>query len=114
MRTAEEIVQYIDNLEQRMLKRPGMYAGSPQSLEIQIELLESLRAFILTDQSEPLHLSAYREYAQRVAKVGPLSFTVKRSNDIWHQFIDFFRGYLANQGRIKEKTSSRQKRKRMK
>src|ERR1035438_3410077 len=105
MKTPDEIVMFIDSLERHMLRRPSMYTSSPESLEDQLQLLESLRLFVVSDKPDSSVTSAYREYAQRVGKSGAMSFTGKRRNEIWHEFCQFFNGYLKSQGRIEEKKS---------
>jgi hypothetical protein len=111
MKTAEEVVRLIEALEQAILKRPGMHAGSREMLEAKLELLESLRASILSDSSMPTGALAYRDYAQQVAQVGPLGFTGKCRHEMWDQFIEFFKGYLASQGRMEVKKKRPKRRK---
>jgi hypothetical protein len=112
VKTPSEIVGFIDDLQRHMLQRPSMYASSPESLEEQFGLLESLRAFIMSDQPGFPTNSGYREYAMQVGKCGAMSFTGKRRQDIWEDFCKFFRGYLKSQGRVKEKRSDWKSRRR--
>jgi hypothetical protein len=106
MKTPDEIVAFIDTLERHMLRRPSMYALTPESLEEQLQLLESLRAFILSGQQNSSGMSAYREYVMRVGRSGAMSFTGKLRNDIWREFCKFFEGYLKSQGRSDKKKSN--------
>jgi hypothetical protein len=103
MKTPDEIVQFIDDMERHMLQRPRMYASNPQSLEEQLTLLENLRAFTISDQPGFPRDSEYREYATRVGKSGAMSFTGRFTNEIWGEFCKFFKTYLVSQGRVEQK-----------
>ena len=103
MKTAEQILQHVESIERGMLRRPQMYASSPSSLEEQLHVLASVREFILSDEDGFPRESAYREYSQRVGKVGVISFTHKCTQEIWDRFCKFFKGYLVSQGRAHER-----------
>jgi hypothetical protein len=53
MRSAKEILEYIDTFYRRALARPSMFASTPQSLEEKLSTLERLRQFILSDGQTP-------------------------------------------------------------
>lgn len=91
--TIEYLVQYIDNLFNNMMTRPGMYAGSmpesKSSLENQVYLLLQLRSVILNKDPAPT-LRAFRMNAAKYVKklnlpsfgAGPITATCNSELDV--------------------------------
>jgi hypothetical protein len=63
MRSAAEVLTYIDNLINFALERPAMYASSPAALEEVLFRLDEVRDFILSDATKAgLPKSSYTRF----------------------------------------------------
>jgi len=67
MRTAEEVLKYIDMTYARMLQRPRKYASDPSSLEQLFYMLEDIRAFIMNDSCKENTIQRTNKFGEFVA-----------------------------------------------
>lgn len=99
MRSAGDILRYIESYQLHMLDRPHMYSANPESFEEKIHFIERLRAFILDSEEEWSDYLVNNGFgvatvSTRLSEQGINEFHVQYTEIAKH-----FRAYLLKQGR---------------
>jgi hypothetical protein len=108
VKSASEILEFIDSYYAHMVSRPTMYASSPDSFEDIIVVLEYLRAFILEDELQSSGYSNFtanlgfgtRHISYYVAKNDPALLQDKTA--LFAYVADILRKFLLSENRFRE------------
>jgi hypothetical protein len=101
MKTAEELVKYIDHYMEVALERPSMYASSPQSLEDSFFLLVTILDFLY--ETKPANqTNSYQAFLQSkgfgvghyTRKYYPQEKLMAHDRQVFGEFATFFREFL--------------------
>ena len=101
MKSAEEILAFIDQYYVWMLERPHMYFENPSAMEGEIFLMERLRNFILDKSS---HHSDWTDFLCELGygAAGIAPSVEYPDKQVWFEKVsDVFRQYLVSQGRYR-------------
>jgi len=105
MRSASELLRYIDDLIAAAVERPTMYAGSPSALEEVLAAMDRCRDFLLSEPFEKSEFrSSYGKYlSQKGFGVGSYcrqkrSFPDLQDDDVklFNDLAGFWREYLTD------------------
>jgi len=105
MRSTEEILRHIDELYNRALERPSMYASCPECLEEVFAWLDGLKDYIiLGGNAIILDGSSYAAYllskgygvAHFVTRAREGEGAAKSDETVFQELSDFWRRYLAH------------------
>jgi hypothetical protein len=103
MHTSKEILEFIDNMIDAMLKRPKMYASTPETLEEILTYFDIIRYFILSEaNSEAALESKYADFL-RDRGYNAMTFTAaarfpkpltNEDLDLFQETSAFFKEYI--------------------
>lgn len=99
MKSGEEIVRYVDEYTAAMLDRPHMYAGTPESLEEILSILDDLRTYAVSAEAQPIRgRSLYGDYNSELG-YGALGYFGRRKLEgkpppNFAEVAQFFRDFL--------------------
>lgn len=107
MRSASEILDYLDTFYTRMIQRPSMYTPSPSAMGCMIVFIEDLRAFVLNeDEQENRFISFEKSLGYGAMGCSHADGTVVRISDeemcMFRNVANVLKLFLVQQGRLDE------------